>query len=123
MWLSCAILTLYLTGCGGSNVPLPDLSAAAIGDTIGLVHRGEYLVRNVAVCGHCRAVNPQRDSDGPLSGGTAFRNRRLGTIRAANLTPDSATGLGTWSVAEIVRAIRSGEDREGRELAPVMPYA
>ncbi|HEX2188535.1 MAG TPA: hypothetical protein VHG51_06525, partial [Longimicrobiaceae bacterium] len=108
--------------CGGGDVPLPDLAPSAVGDTAGLVARGEYLVRTAAVCGHCHAADP-RDPDGPLSGGLAFRNWRLGTVRAANLTPDVATGLGAWTEAEIVRAIRAGEDREGRVLAPVMPYA
>ena len=115
------LASLAAAGCGGGNVPLPDLSAALIGDTTGLVEEGEYLVRNAAVCG-CHAADPQRDPDGPLSGGMEFRNWRLGTIRAANLTPDSATGLGVWSEAEIVRAIRTGEDRDGHVLAPVMPY-
>jgi mono/diheme cytochrome c family protein len=92
-----------------------------VGDTAGLVQRGEYLVRNVSVCGHCHSADP-RNSDGPLSGGRAFTNWRLGTIRAANLTPDAETGLGRWSEAEIVRAIRNGQDREGHLLAPVMPY-
>lgn len=111
-----------LTSCGGGHVPLPDLSASAVGDTAGLVARGEYIVRSVAVCGHCHAADP-RNPDGPLSGGMAFSNWRLGTIRASNLTPDAETGLGGWSEAEIVRALRSGEDRDGHVLAPVMPYA
>ena len=76
----------------------------------------------MAVCGHCHSADP-RNSDGPLSGGREFRNWRLGTIRAANLTPDPETGLGSWSDAQVVRAVRSGEDREGHLLAPVMPYA
>lgn len=119
---TAALLALgVLAACGGGDVPLPDLSRTAVPDTVGLMARGEYLVRSAAVCGHCHAADP-RDPDGPLSGGTAFRNWRLGTIRAANLTPDSATGLGAWSEAEIVRAIRTGEDREGHVLAPVMPY-
>ena len=120
--LTFVALTAPLAGCGGGHVPLPDLSAASIGDTAGLVQRGEYIVRSVAVCGHCHAADP-RDADGPLSGGMAFRNWRLGTIRASNLTPDPETGLGRWTDAEIVRAIRSGEDRKGHVLAPVMPYA
>lgn len=115
------LLIIALSACGGGNVPLPSLAPSDIGDTTGLVARGEYLVRDVAVCGHCHAKDP-RDPDGPLSGGYAFRNWRLGTIRAANLTPDSATGLGAWTDAEVVRAIRSGDDRHGRVLAPVMPY-
>lgn len=112
---------LALAACGRGHVPLADLSAASFGDTAGLVARGEHVVRNVAVCGHCHAAG--RDPDGPLSGGRPFRNWRLGTFRASNLTPDSATGLGAWSDAEVVRAIRAGEDRHGRVLAPVMPYA
>src|SRR5439155_4750030 len=40
----------------------------------------------------------------------------------SNLTPDNATGLGTWSEAEIVRALRNGQHKDGRLLAPVMPY-
>lgn len=113
---------VIVAACGGGHVPLPALSASTVGDTTGLVARGEYIVRSVAVCGHCHAADP-RNSDGPLSGGYAFRNWRLGTIRASNLTPDPETGLGRWSDAQIVRAIRSGEDREGHTLAPVMPYA
>lgn len=103
-------------------MPLPDLAPAVIGDTIDLIERGEYIVRTVASCGHCHAAEP-REPDGPLSGGMAFRNWRLGTVRASNLTPDPATGLGAWTEAEIVRAVRSGVDRHGRVLAPVMPYA
>lgn len=119
-YLGHFLALLTLTACGGGNVPLPDLSAAMV-DTTKLVAHGEYIVRNVAVCGGCHAADP-RNPDGPLSGGMAFRDWRIGTIRAANLTPDSATGIGTWTEAEIVRAIRSGETRTGHLLAPVMPY-
>jgi len=51
-----------------------------------------------------------------------FHDWRIGTARASNLTPDAATGLGAWSEGEIVRSIRNGVDKEGRLLAPVMPY-
>ena len=115
------MLAAAVGACGGGRVPLPQLSTSTVGDPAGLVQRGEYLVRNVSVCGHCHSGDP-RDSDGPLSGGRTFTNWRLGTIRAANLTPDAATGLGSWSEAEIVRAVRNGQDREGHLLAPIMPY-
>jgi mono/diheme cytochrome c family protein len=85
-----------------------------------LTERGEYIVRSVAVCGSCHT--PDHRADGPLIGGAEFRDWRLGRIRSSNLTGDSATGLGSWSEAEIVRAIRNGERRDGRLLAPVMPY-
>ena len=85
--------------------------------------RGEYIVRNVAVCGGCHAADPSHDVDGPLSGGMEFRDWRIGTARAANLTSDPETGLGNWSEALIVRALRNGEKNTGTILAPVMPYA
>jgi mono/diheme cytochrome c family protein len=98
------------------------LTPAAVGDTAGLLARGEYIVRNVAVCGHCHAADPQKNPDGPLSGGFAFRNWRVGTGRAANITPDPETGIGSWSEAELVRAIRNGAHKDGHVLIPIMPY-
>lgn len=79
-------------------------------------------MKNVAVCGHCHAADPKRDVDGPLSGGAEFRDWRLGVARASNLTSDSDTGLGRWTDGEIVRALRNGQSRNGRLIAPVMPY-
>jgi hypothetical protein len=40
----------------------------------------------------------------------------------ANLTPDTATGIGKWSEADFLRTIRTGKDPEGHELDPFMPY-
>lgn len=109
-----------LLGCRQPIVPASAAGTVAI-DTTNLVARGEYIVRNAATCGGCHSANA-RNPDGPLSGGTEFKNWRLGTIRAANLTSDSATGLGTWTEADIVRALRDGQRKDGRILAPVMPY-
>ncbi|HEY4131266.1 MAG TPA: cytochrome c [Gemmatimonadaceae bacterium] len=89
-------------------------------DTGQLVERGQYIVRTVASCGGCHGAN--HASNGPLSGGAEFKDWRLGTARAANLTPDVETGLGAWTDAEIVRAMRNGVRRDGRLVAPVMPY-
>lgn len=108
----------FILSCQHSRVPLPALPQAGPGDSA----RGSYIVRDVSVCGNCHAAEPKRDVDGPLSGGMEFRNWRIGTARAANLTPDAVTGLGAWSHAEIVRALRNGLSRDGRLLAPVMPY-
>jgi mono/diheme cytochrome c family protein len=115
-----AAVPLLVTGCGARRVPLPQLTETAPG--MASAARGEYVVRNVAVCGHCHAADAKHDPDGALSGGMEFRNWRLGTVRASNLTADAETGLGGWSEAEIVRALRNGQRRDGRLLAPVMPY-
>ncbi len=117
-----ALLLAAAGGCGG-GVALPELSPSAVGDTAGLLARGAYIVRDAAVCGGCHAADPGHAPDGDLSGGLEFKDWRLGTIRAFNLTPDSATGIGGWSEAAIVRAIRTGVHANGGVLAPVMPYA
>jgi mono/diheme cytochrome c family protein len=60
-------------------------------------------------------------------GGKAFAGGRplrtpFGTVFATNITPDPASGIGRWSEAAFVRAMREGVDREGRHLYPVFPY-
>jgi len=40
-------------------------------------------------------------------------------IQSSNLTPDVTTGLGSWSVAQIVAAIKTGKDDMGRASAPL----
>ena len=110
------------SGCRTAPVALPSLPAVAADDTSALVARGRTIVRDVAVCGGCHADPNERNPDGPLSGGREFHDWRIGTARASNLTPDPTTGLGTWSDEEIVRALRNGQRRDGRLLAPLMPY-
>ena len=113
-------LLFVLLACSHTGVPLPSLAASAPSGAA-TVARGEYIVRTVAVCGSCHAAD-EHNPDGPLSGGREFHDWRIGVARASNLTPDVQTGLGTWSDAEIVRALRNGERKDGRLLAPVMPY-
>lgn len=109
-----------IVSCAHTQVPLPAPPPAAAAESTA---RGESIVRNAAVCGQCHAADPKADVDGPLSGGMEFHDWRIGTARAANLTPDPQTGLGNWSEAEIVRALRDGQHKDGRVLAPIMPYA
>lgn len=108
------------TACGGGQARLPDVSTV-YADTATLVERGEYIVRTVSVCGGCHSAD-EAQPDGPLSGGRAFKDWRLGTIRASNITADPYTGIGSWTDAEIIRAIRNGQTKYGKLIAPVMPY-
>src|SRR5262245_43579377 len=81
-----------------------------------LVARGKSL----AGFGNC-AVCHTRESGEPFAGGRALPTP-FGTIHATNITPDAATGIGAWSEAAFVRAMREGVDRAGRHLYPVFPY-
>jgi hypothetical protein len=39
-----------------------------------------------------------------------------------NLTPDVETGIGSWSEADIVRALRNGIRPDGSTILPPMPW-
>ncbi|MEZ5990245.1 MAG: c-type cytochrome [Planctomycetota bacterium] len=66
--------------------------------------------------------------DGPWLVGAAATNTAWsgpwGVSFCSNLTPDTETGLGTWTEAEFVAAMREGRHRgTGRPLLPPMPAA
>jgi mono/diheme cytochrome c family protein len=59
--------------------------------------------------------------------GAAFAGSRaiptpFGTIYSTNITPDAETGIGAWSEAAFVRALRRGVRRDGAYLYPAFPY-
>jgi mono/diheme cytochrome c family protein len=87
--------------------------------------RGEYLAR-IMDCGGCHtpgALAGKPDLDHPLAGGTVgFELPGLGIFYPPNLTPHPEAGLGAWSEADMVRALRTGLRPDGRELAPIMPW-
>jgi mono/diheme cytochrome c family protein len=87
--------------------------------------RGRYLT-TIMDCGGCHtpgalAGNP--DGQRLLAGSNiGFELPGLGVVYPRNLTPDPETGLGRWTDAEILRALRQGQGRDGRALAPIMPW-
>jgi mono/diheme cytochrome c family protein len=80
------------------------------------VERGAQL----AAIGDC-AICHTRDGGTPYAGGRALPTP-FGTIYATNITPDAPTGIGGWSEAAFVRAMRDGIDRAGDHLYPAFPY-
>ncbi len=46
----------------------------------------------------------------------------LGIFFGPNLTPEPETGLGRWTIDDIVAALCTGERPDGRELVPIMPW-
>lgn len=68
--------------------------------------RGEYLVNNLEHCGTCHTPRNSTmgfDKDMYLSGAP------LGNWYAPNITPDKASGIGSWSEQDIVTYLRTGE--------------
>ena len=74
--------------------------------------RGEYVAQ-IAGCTTCHGRN--------LAGGTEQRIGD-GVARMPNITPDRASGIGTWTDAQIISAIRAGVRPGGQPLVPLMPY-
>jgi len=75
--------------------------------------RGRYLAESVAACWVCHG-DGSSDRE-KMSGGRLMRDR-FGEVIAANITPDKETGIGLWSMDEVVEALRSSIAKGGVPL-------
>jgi cytochrome c2 len=91
---------------------------------------GRYLVLAVGDCFVCHSRSfptlnvrhPEKSADF-MGGGNELRDATDTIIRGANLTMDRETGIGSWSKADFVRALRSGVGPDGRVLRyPMLAY-
>lgn len=74
-------------------------------------------------CASCHArPGAQGDDKLVLAGGLELPTP-FGTFRAPNITPDRATGIGGWSLADFVTAMKDGTSPDGRHYYPAFPYA
>lgn len=102
--------------------PLTDRNFEA---TPARLERGRYLAENVTMCIWCHS---ERDSTAPGSpplegregSGRVVSEEEGFRMVASNLTPDTATGAGSWSDDALARAIREGVGHDGRALARPM---
>jgi mono/diheme cytochrome c family protein len=88
------------------------------------VKRGEYLVQTIG-CGHCHTpggIYGEPDPTRFLSGSEVGWKGRWGVSYPRNLTPDSATGIGTWTAEQIVTALRTLKRPDGSTLHLPMPW-
>lgn len=88
-------------------------SASADAD---LIARGEYLTK----AADCVACHTTKDGK-PFAGGLAFKTP-MGTLYSPNITPDKATGIGSWTDEEFLRALHEGKGKNGENLYPAFPY-
>lgn len=88
-----------------------------------VLERGTYLMNGIVACANCHI---QRDKGKPLfdrglSGGMVFDEESFKAY-APNITPDPETGIGKWTDAQLVRAIREGIRPDGTVIGPPMPF-
>ncbi|MDO8595894.1 MAG: cytochrome c [Sulfuricaulis sp.] len=80
--------------------------------------RGEYLFRAAG----CHGCHTDEKNKGPaLAGGPALKTA-FGTFYAPNITPDSVHGIGRWSEADFIHALREGVSPTGEHYYPTFPY-
>jgi mono/diheme cytochrome c family protein len=81
-----------------------------------LAAHGE-LIFNIGGCTNCHTAKGGQVLAGGDAIGTPF-----GDFYAPNITPDPAHGIGGWSDADFIRAMREGVGPDGRPYYPAFPY-
>ena len=83
-----------------------------------LVEKGRYLV----TAGGCVSCHTDYKKKGkPYAGGAPIPTP-FGTFYPPNITPDKTHGIGAWSDADFVRAMREGKRPDGAHYFPAFPY-
>jgi mono/diheme cytochrome c family protein len=78
--------------------------------------RGELLF-HIGGCTNCHTAK-----DGPLLAGGEPLVTPFGTFHPPNITPHPAAGIGGWSDAQFIRAMREGVAPDGSPYYPAFPY-
>lgn len=80
--------------------------------------RGAYIFRAAG----CRSRHTDvRNKNPALAGGRALKTP-FGAFYCPNISPDPAHGIGGWSDADFIRALREGVAPDGSHYFPVVPY-
>lgn len=115
--LLIAIVAFALTALGlwifvPLRVPAPSTPVTSAD-----VDRGGYLVQAAG----CISCHIDEDDAPALSGGRELHSP-FGTFVVPNITPDAETGIGGWTLDQLVSAIRFGRSPEGSTYFPAFPY-
>jgi mono/diheme cytochrome c family protein len=84
----------------------------------GAIERGKYLF---AAAG-CASCHTDFKNNGPLLGGGRALATPFGTFYGPNITADKEHGIGGWTDAEFIQALRMGLSPKGEHYYPVFPY-
>ncbi|MDB5842306.1 MAG: alcohol dehydrogenase [Herminiimonas sp.] len=110
------IIPAILFGIEFIDEPGKSEPGAPVTDTAQQIARGKYLTG----AGNCMACHTVRGGQ-PYAGGRAIPTP-FGTIFAPNVTPDVATGIGSWNADDFWRALHNGKSKDGSFLYPAFPY-
>ena len=114
-----AVLTLLLRSIvAGLVLAFAALSVLPAAADDAAVVRGAYLAA-AAGCDQCHT--DAKNGGAPYAGGRRLATE-FGTITTPNITPDDATGIGSWSLGDFVRAMRWGIAPDGTHYVTAFPF-
>lgn len=131
LFFACSLFFYFgYLSCNNGNTNKEEAGNDLVNEKKGNAEKGEYLV-TIAGCTDCHSNRQFQFFSGPIQKGTegmggAIFDQKLvglpGTFYAKNITSDTATGIGNWTDAEVLRAITQGISKNGDSLFPIMPY-
>lgn len=80
--------------------------------------RGEYIF----AAGGCAGCHTDTKNNGQLLAGGRELKTPFGSFYGPNITAHPTAGIGTWSDADFIRAVRLGRRPDGAHYFPVFPY-
>jgi mono/diheme cytochrome c family protein len=107
---------IAVVGLSWHSAIAPIAAPAAASFSPQLVEQGAMLAGQ----GNCAACHTVKGG-AQLAGGVPLATP-FGTIYSTNITPDPATGIGSWSQAAFKRAMHEGVRQDGAHLFPAFPY-
>ena len=72
--------------------------------------------------GGCANCHTDKKAKGPMAAGGAALKTPFGSFFAPNITPDKEHGIGAWTDAQFVDAMRNGVAPDGSHYFPAFPY-
>lgn len=99
------------------------VSAAPVGaaDSVpnaSLIDHGRYIYR----AGGCASCHTDEKGGGEENAGGVELRTPFGVFYGPNITPDPEHGIGNWTEADFLRALREGVNRKGQHYYPAFPY-
>jgi mono/diheme cytochrome c family protein len=109
VWLGALLAFVVVAAFGHRTI-------AAQADDQAAVTKGEYLAR----AGDCIACHT--NPGGALFAGGRAMPTPFGTIYSSNITPDPATGIGSWTADQFYGTMHTGRFPDGGLIYPAMPF-
>lgn len=121
--LATAAVLAVAGGAGFWVLTMPRTVAAGdLPQHVADLANGERMF-NAGGCAGCHAAPGAKGEERLKLGGGLVLATPFGKFHVPNISPDEGTGIGGWSTADFVGAMKNGVDDEGRHLYPAFPYA